>query len=62
MTEDVLTDAELEGLQELTRVGLIKKTIPENILDRLIRLNYAEDRLGGPVATSKGKMYAATHR
>jgi hypothetical protein len=62
MAEEALTDAELEGLQELTKVGSIKKTIPENILDRLIRLNYAEDQLGGPVATSKGKMYAATHR
>jgi hypothetical protein len=35
MAEEALTNAELEGLQELTKVGSIKKTIPENILDRL---------------------------
>jgi hypothetical protein len=52
-----LTREEIEALRELARPSLLKKAIPENVLKRLIKLGYAEQTLGGAVATSRGKAY-----
>ncbi len=62
MTQDDLTAAELEALQEVTRHTLLQKRIPKKIKDRLIELKYVEEKLGGPVATGKGTLYAARHK
>lgn len=60
--QDDLTPAEAEALREVARGGLMQKVIPDHLRDRLIELKYIEQKLGGLVATAKGKLYAATHK
>lgn len=55
--EKDLSAEELDVLRDLARPGLLKKAIPERVLKRLVALGYAEEKLGGPVATPKGKIY-----
>lgn len=53
-----LTRAEAEALREVARGGLLQKTIPKHLRDRLIELKYIEQKLGSPVATAKGEFYS----
>lgn len=55
-----LTPDEEEALREVARGGLLQKIIPADIEDRLIKYGYIEQKLGGLVATTKGKLHAAT--
>jgi hypothetical protein len=55
-----LTPDEEEALREVARGGLLQKIIPADIEDRLIKYGHIEQKLGGLVATTKGKLYAAT--
>ena len=57
-----LTATQLEGLHEVARGGMLQKTLPAKVRDRLIDLGYIEQKLGGLAATSKGKLYAASHK
>jgi hypothetical protein len=57
-----LTSVEAEALREVGRGGLMQRVIADHIRDRLIQLGYIEQRLGGLVATAKGKLCAATHK
>ena len=57
-----LTAIEVEYLHEVARCGMLQKTLPTKVRARLIELGYIEQKLGGLVATSKGKVYAARHK
>ena len=60
--ENDLTDADAKALREVARGGLMQKVIPDDRRDRLIKLKYIEQKLGGLAATAKGKRYAASRR
>lgn len=62
MGQDDLTSVEAEALREVARGGLMQRVISDHIRDRLIQLGYIEQKLGGLVATAKGKLYAVTHK
>jgi hypothetical protein len=53
-----LTSEEEAALCEVARGGLMQKVIPLEIKDRLVKLGYIEQKFGGLVATSKGKLWA----
>jgi len=57
-----LTSAEEEALREVARGGLMQKVIPAEIEDRLIKLGYIEQKLGGLVATAEGQLWVMKHR
>jgi hypothetical protein len=40
----------------------MQKVIPAETMDRLIKLGYIEQKLGGIVATPNGKLWAMKHR
>ena len=54
-----LTPTELEALREVARGDLFQKVIPAKAQARLIELGYIDQKLGGLVATSKGRLYLA---
>lgn len=60
--QDDLTPAEAEALREVAHGGLMQKVIPDHLRDRLIELKYIEQRLGGLVATAKGKFHVAAYK
>ncbi len=57
--EKDLTPAEVETLREIARPSLLKKTVPAKVQERLIKMGYVEQKLGGLVATAKGRAYLA---
>ena len=57
--ENDLTSVEVEALREIARPSLLKKPIPANVQDRLIKMGYVEQKLGDLVATAKGRVYLA---
>ena len=56
-----LTSEEEAALCEVARGSSMQKIIPAEIKNRLIKLGYIEQKLGGLVATSKGKLWAMEH-
>jgi hypothetical protein len=59
--DNKLTSAEEAALCEVARGSLMQKVIPIEIKERLVKLGYIEQKLGGLVATSKGKLWAMKH-
>ena len=57
--QNKLTSAEAAALREVASGGLMQKVIPADIRDRLIKMGYIEQKLGGLAATTKGKLYNA---
>jgi len=57
-----LTAIEVEYLHEVARVGMSQKTLPAKVRARLIEFGYIEQKRGDFLTTSKGKLYAASHK
>ena len=60
--QEDLSPAEVDALKEVAHAGLLKKAIPNKERKRLTKLGYIEERLGGIVATAKGKLYLGPSR
>ena len=57
-----LTAIEMEYLHEVVRTGISKKTIPAKVGARLIEFGYIEQKRGDLFTTTKGELYAASHK
>jgi hypothetical protein len=58
--ENELSPGEIDALREIARPSLLKKPIPAIMQDRLIKLEYVEQKLGNLVATAKDRVYIAS--
>jgi hypothetical protein len=60
--ETGLSPAEVEGLRQVNRHAPAKSAISRKVRDRLITLEYIEQRTGRLAPTAKGILYFARHR
>jgi hypothetical protein len=61
VNDNKLTSAEEDALCEVARGHSLQKVIPLEIKNRLVKLGFIEQKLGGLVATSKGQLWAMEH-
>jgi hypothetical protein len=60
--ETELSPAEVDGLRKVTRRAPAKSAISKKVRDRLVTLQYIEQRISGLVPTAKGILYFCTSR
>ena len=60
MAKEDLTSAEVASLRILVRNNLLRPAIPDAHRKRLLGLGYAEQKIGGLMATAAGMAYIVT--
>ena len=60
--ETELSPAEVDGLRKVTRHAPAKSAISKKVRDRLVTLQYIEQKTGRLMPTAKAILYFARHR